>query len=98
MEYLQGLDNLKFQAKTKTIFVGFFSQTFRKRLRESIYLNICNREFVESYVFWTILSRNEAPAAAMMTKNNVKALIYFYFHNIDMEKGACGRYINRHKL
>ena len=42
-------------------------------------------------------SEQKAPAAAIMTKNKLKTFICFYFDNIDMEKGACGRYINRQK-
>ena len=45
--------------------------------------------------FWTIFTGKKAPAAAIMTKKNVNTLMFHYFDNIDMEKGACGRYINR---
>ena len=41
MEYVKGLNNLKFPATNKSVFVGYRCFSFRKRLWKWTYLNIC---------------------------------------------------------
>ena len=76
MEYLKGPNNLKF--RKKTVFVGFVSHFFGKTLEIYIsqYIQAGNRKELTCLM---TLSWKKAPAAAIITKKNVKTHMFHYF-------------------